>query len=242
MGITCASAAAPLPAGAGPPQHARLQRRRAEPRARGRVSGTRSSSATRPRPTPGCGPPAPRPRPRRASPADVKPSRRHSVSISCCMSMRVSVQRAQRLVQQQQARPVHQRPRQRDPLTLPARQLRRPVAAPVAQTDLAQHRRGLRPLPARQAQRHVVQHRLPRQQPCVLEHDADPVVGAPLRKPVEQHRRARAGGPPCSPLGASSPASRRSSVLLPQPLRPTTATNSPAASSRSRPRSTTRSP
>ena len=41
----------------------------------------------------------------------------------------VAVERAQRLVEQQDARPVDQRPRHRDPLRLAARELRR-VAAP----------------------------------------------------------------------------------------------------------------
>ncbi len=43
-------------------------------------------------------------------------------------------------------------------------------------------------------------------------------------------------------VGSSSPASRRSSVLLPQPLCPTMATNSPLPKVRSTPRSTGRAP
>ena len=200
------AAAAPLPAGAGPPRSTRASSaaKAAEPRARGRVGGAlvqrhppssntrmRSASAT-------------------ASPTscvtstDVKPSRRHSVSISCCMSMRVSASSAPS-GSSSSSRPGRcTSARASDPLTLPARQLRRPVAAPVAQTDLAQHRRGLR--------------RSRRGRPSATLSSTDfhgssraswnmmrTRSSAPHCGNPSNNTGARAGGPPCSPLGASSP-------------------------------------
>ena len=56
---------------------------------------------------------------------------------------------------------------------------------------------------------------------------------------TDRRRRAR-GSRPSTPR--SRPASARRSVLLPEPLRPSRATNSPGRRSRSRPSSTSRSP
>ena len=78
-------------------------------------------------------------------------------------------------------------------------------------------------------QQHVVEHGAPGQQ----------------RRPLEQHRDVAAGpgdrlardGDLARRWRGSSPAISRSSVDLPQPDRPTTATNSPSATSRSMPRS-----
>ena len=47
----------------------------------------------------------------------------------------LEVERAERLVEQQQRRPVHERPRQRDALAHAARELRGPVLGPVAERD-----------------------------------------------------------------------------------------------------------
>ena len=93
------------------------------------------------------------------------------------LDARERVERAQRLVEQQQARPVHQRARQRHALPLAARQHRRPIVRTVAQPHLLErlHRAHER-ASGGQAERHVVDHALPRQQARILEHDAD--VGA----------------------------------------------------------------
>ena len=80
---------------------------------------------------------------------------------------------------------------------------------------------------AAEADLDVRQHRRPRQQPRLLEHHRTSCrLG---------HAVAKAMLPG---VGRSSPAGSRSSVLLPQPLRPTIATNCPAGMWRSMPRST----
>ena len=115
---------------------------------------------------------------------------------------------------------MHQRPRQRYALPLPTRQARRPFAArarpgrpvPALSSPRARARR-------RQAQRHVVEHAAPGQQARFLEHD---------RASRRAGRRSRLPSASNAPSDAvSSPATSRSRVLLPQPLRPTMATNSP---------------
>ena len=82
------------------------------------------------------------------------------------------VQRAQRLIEQQQVRLVYQRPRQGHALALAARQARGPFVLALAQAHLSQHLRGSVALLGRQAQGHVIEHALPRQQARFLEHDA----------------------------------------------------------------------
>jgi hypothetical protein len=58
------------------------------------------------------------------------------------LDARERVERAQGLVEQQQARLVHQRPRQGHALALAARQARGPFALALAQAHLGQHRSG----------------------------------------------------------------------------------------------------
>ena len=53
---------------------------------------------------------------------------------------RARIQFARRFVRQQDRRVVDQRPRDRNPLLLPARELHGPVAHPAAQADLLQQR------------------------------------------------------------------------------------------------------
>ena len=76
----------------------------------------------------------------------------------------------------------------------------------------------------------VAAHRQPRvQRRRVLEHDAPLGPGSGDRGAADRDRRRRSG--------VTKPASSCSSVVLPQPLGPTTDTNSPAATSRSMPAS-----
>ena len=79
------------------------------------------------------------------------------------------VQRAERLVQQKQPGPADQRPGQRHPLALTARQHRRPFVGAVGQTDIGE--RLQRPLPPIRAARDpdIVHDPLPGQQAGVLE-------------------------------------------------------------------------
>ncbi|MNN00652.1 hypothetical protein D3C81_1132520 [compost metagenome] len=73
---------------------------------------------------------------------------------------------------------MHQRARQRHALPLAAGQPCRPRLCAVGQAHLRQHFGRLATPRARQGQRHVVQHALPRQQARILEHHAH--VGAAL--------------------------------------------------------------
>ena len=73
-------------------------------------------------------------------------------------------------------------------------------------------------------QLHVLQHAQPRQQRVVLEHDAA------LRSGTAHLADRRRGSMPAS--GASRPATSEISVVLPEPERPTMATNSPRATRR----------
>ena len=119
--------------------------------------------------------------------------------------LRVEV--ARRLVRQQQPRPVGERARERHPLLLAARELRRPVvqrgAEPHRREQLARPRLRRRPARARRPlrQRHVLQRRELRQQVVELVDEADrlaPEPGARARRraarrllPEQPHR---AGG------------------------------------------------
>ena len=133
------------------------------------------------------------------------------------------VERAERLVQQEQAGLADQGPGQRRPLGLATGQRQRPGAGPFGQADLLQRPAGRRARrPGRAARGHVGQHPAPGQQPRLLERDRD-------RCP------ARSTSPVTS---RSRPASARSRVDLPVPLTPSMATNSPGAMSRSTPSST----
>ena len=84
------------------------------------------------------------------------------------------VERAERLVQQEQAGLADQGPGQRRPLGLAAGQGQRPGVRPFGQADLLQrpasHRAGVRHA---QPEGHVGQHPAPRQQPRLLERDRD---------------------------------------------------------------------
>src|SRR6267378_2202204 len=92
---------------------------------------------------------------------------------------RLHVERAERLVHQQHARPVDQRGGERDALAHAARELVRVVALEAGQPDAPQPLEGPRArlaggsAPDRQRQRDVLQRRLPRQQRVALEEIAD---------------------------------------------------------------------
>ena len=108
------------------------------------------------------------------------------------------VERAERLVGQQQLRPPDQGPGQGDSLLFAARQFVRPGRLPLGQLHL---RKGLpRPLArsgAVQAQDDVVQHPLPRQKARVLEHHRQPVrtddLALSLRFVVQARQGAQQG-------------------------------------------------
>lgn len=84
---------------------------------------------------------------------------------------RERIERAERLVEQQQLRTVDKRPRERDALPLPARQLRGPVVRAREQPDLVEHRARIVLRAPPEAEHHVLQYGLPRQQARVLIHD-----------------------------------------------------------------------
>ena len=91
---------------------------------------------------------------------------------------RQRIERAERLVERQHARPADQRARQRHALLLSAGQHRRPLRPLVVETDLDQRALGARlrvrriPLAA-EADFDIRQHPRPWQQPRLLEHHAD---------------------------------------------------------------------
>ena len=85
---------------------------------------------------------------------------------SACIRIRVErVERAERLVEEEQARVSDERPRQRDPLGFTARQRLRPVPLVAGQTDLAQGvptvGRGVRTV---EPEDDVLEHPRPRQE------------------------------------------------------------------------------
>ncbi len=212
------------------PHHA-VEHRRPVPRtpphrAGGAGAGPRAGPARcgRPRSAPRGRPGQPPPDTSCVTSSAVKRSRRHSVlDQPLHLDARERVQRAERLVEQQQARVVHQRPRQRHALPLAAREPRGPFArrarpAPPGPARLAasSRRRAARPSVTLSSTRFhgsrraswnmiadVLAHRL-----ADLASLLSMLSGAAIR-------------------GLPSPATSRSSVLLPQPLRPTMATNSP---------------
>ena len=138
---------------------------------------------------------------------------------------RLDVERRERLVHQDDVGVEHQRLRQADALAHAARELVRVAVAEAAEADAL----AASPRPARAASAAprnsspavtLSQRGAPRHQALGLEH----VAGAP----VDARRAARRTPRRVPVLGASRPAATLSSVLLPQPVGPTTETNSPA--------------
>ena len=157
------------------------------------------------------------------------------------------VEREQRLVAQQHRRVADQRLRHPQPLLLAAGQppdRARWRSAPRRPTPA-------RPAPVRGAPRPAAQ---PDAEAVAVEAEPDEVAGAQrqvlregllLRHVADGPAAARGGCPPTSTSPACSgcsPRSTRSSVVLPDPLGPSTARNSPGATSRSSPSHSVRSP
>ena len=125
---------------------------------------------------------------------------------------RQRVERAERLVQQQQPGPADQGAGQRHALALAARQHGRPVAGAVGEADIGQRPRRRCRQPAPRAMPTLSSTALPGQQARVLEQHPHARRQARERPAVEQDVARRSA--------VSRPASRRSSVLLPQPRAP----------------------
>ena len=146
------------------------------------------------------------------------------------------VEVAGRLVGEEERRLGDERARDGDALLLPAGELVRRVMHALGEADRASARmRALAPLAARDAavderQLHVLERGGARQQVEALEDEADEAVahdGARVVRPRRRRRARRARS------GRASGRSRQPrmfiSVLLPEPLVPTMATNSPRA-------------
>ncbi len=138
------------------------------------------------------------------------------------------VEGGERLVEEQELGLAHQRPGQRDPLGLSAREGAGPGVGMVLQAHLAQRADGA----------------LARRFACGA------VRARRCARPALRPRGAALGRRPCGPpgreprrrLATSSPARMRSRVVFPLPEAPRSATNSPWATVRSRSARTSRSP
>ena len=140
---------------------------------------------------------------------------------------RLLIERAERLVEQDQSRLHHQRARDAHALAHAARELRgiarsrnrtSPTSFSASRTRSSFSARGKRG--AAQPERDVVGDVEPRQRSVVLEHDADAFRRLAARSGVLRTRS-------CLRSAGVRPAISSSSVDLPQPEGPTTAKNSP---------------
>ena len=155
------------------------------------------------------------------------------------------VQVAAGLVGQDDQRVRRERAGHRRPLLLAARERRRTVGHPPGQPHGGEQLLGPRAGPAlvlpgdQQRQHDVLQRGELPEQVMELEHESELPVPhrGEGRRDRARRRAGRRGGPPPAE-GASSAPSRWSSVLFPEPLEPTIATNSPRPTSRSTPAST----
>ena len=133
------------------------------------------------------------------------------------------VERAERLVEQQQRGLAHERPGQRGALRLATGEGLGPVARVVGEADLGR-------APARRGHGCRVRRSPSTTLSSTFAHGSSRASWNPT---------ARRSGTRISPVTAGSrPARARRNVLLPEPLRPSSATNSPGRMSRSMPRST----
>ena len=147
----------------------------------------------------------------------------------------LAVERAGRLVGEQDLRIVDERAGNGDALLLAARELARVVVEAVAEIDLleapAGHRLGVRGLRTgvEQRQHHLLQGRGARQQVELLEDEAD-ACGSEIGELVASRARRRCGrrARACRSVGTSSAPIRFIMVDLPEPDGPMMATNSPA--------------
>ena len=144
---------------------------------------------------------------------------------------RQRVERAERLVHQQQRRVVDQRARDRHALAHAARQLVRIAVGEIREADLREQPQRALAVGARveaaqlDLHQHVVERGAPVEQHRALEHDAE--VRSAAGRRCGRRRAPRRRSARCSP------ATIRSSVLLPQPDGPTIARNSPSRIARS---------
>ena len=156
--------------------------------------------------------------------ADCPSSRSTSRSSTASRSRSAAVERAERLVEHQQARARARAPERarraglRRPRACRLRgrripRARRAGAASCARSPLHVGRQTLHPQPERDVLAHVAM----REQRVVLEHEAEPALVRRVTRDVVAVPRARARGR--APPGRRS---TRSSVVLPQPLGPTT--------------------
>ena len=144
------------------------------------------------------------------------------------------VEVAERLVEKEDERLLDQRPPERDALLLAARQLGRLAVQQVPDVEHLGHggdprvdlRRG--PLAQLEREADVLEDGHVRVEGVVLEHHRHPpLVGRhPGDVPVAEEDRPG--------VGSSRPATRFSVVLLPQPDGPSSVTNAPSGTSRSR--------
>ena len=143
------------------------------------------------------------------------------------------VERAERLVHQQQRRVYGQRPRDRDPLLHAAGELGRVVPGELAQPDQVEHLP--RPVPPLAPGRR-------RAAPAAARRCAAPCAtrrGRPAGRRCRTPGRAGPAGPacrrpsPCRSVGGIRSATSRSSVDLPQPDGPISETNWPRSTVRS---------
>ena len=145
----------------------------------------------------------------------------------------IGVEIGERLVEQDHLRPRRQGARQRHALLLPAGELIGGAPAQPGQPDRRQRgvdaRIAVRAMPG-QAEGHVLRHAEMRKQRVVLKDHPHP---APLGRHPAAAARARgahdvaARSRSSRRRGRSKPAMRRSAVVLPQPLGPSKARNSP---------------
>ena len=157
--------------------------------------------------------------------------------------LELRIERGQRLVEQQQLRPVDQRARHGDALALAAGELVRVALLHAEQRHVferlvdARADLRLRTLAHLQRKRDVLLHRHVREQRVALEHRVDVAV---LRRHAG-HVLAVDDDVAAS-RAASKPAIIRSSVVLPQPEGPSSVKNSPASMDRLTSSTATKSP
>ena len=155
----------------------------------------------------------------------------------------LAVERGERLVEQQHLRPLGERARERDALALPAgelvdlarRRIRRAAPAPASRR------------PARRSRPSAGRPASARTPHCRRPSGAETARSSGTSCSPAADRAARRQGPaPASSTrpasGVSKPASRRSSVVLPQPEGPSSAKNSRSWISRVRPSTAVKSP
>ena len=152
----------------------------------------------------------------------VSPSRAAGGASRAACLAQLAVERAERLVEQQQPRVEDDGAGQRHALLLAARELARQALARSPSSSTRRERLGDAPVDlapwrrcASRAGRRRCRHREMREQRVVLEHHADV---APGRRQGGDLRARRPS--PMPPSGVSKPATTFSSVVLPEPLGP----------------------